>query len=89
MSFQNVPPSKKTLLLLDYLESHKSYVSFKYTLKDNMTFISLSLDKSHKIHRFNVSIYEPLKKYFESDFSMKKVYLDRIMNQFNLSWVHI
>lgn len=76
---------KKVLLLLDNHEAHKYYPALEYASKNNVIFVSFAPHATNKLQPLDVSVYGPLKKFFEQELNIfQKQFAGRIVNQYDV-----
>lgn len=77
---------KKALLLLDNHESHKNYAALEFATNNNVIFLSILPHTSHKLQPLDVSVYGPLKKYFEIEVNtFQKAHPGRTIGQYDVA----
>lgn len=77
---------KKLLLLLDNHESHKFYPALEYATKNHIIFLSFPPHTTHKLQPLDVSVYGPIKKYFEQEIAtFHKVHPGRTISQLDVA----
>lgn len=85
---QKVRPTaeRKALLILDNHESHKSYAALDFASKNHVIFLSIPPHTSHRLQPLDVSVYGPIKKFFEIEINaFQKEYPGRVINQFDVA----
>ena len=81
---QNVRPTaeSKVLLLLDNHEAHKYFPALEYASKNHVIFVSFAPHTTHKMQPLDVTVYGPLKSFFEQELnSFQKSHAHRFVNQ--------
>lgn len=70
----------KIILVLDNHESHKYYPALKYSTDNDVIFISFALHTTHTIQPLDVSVYGPIKWFYEQEINIfQKKYADHII----------
>lgn len=85
---QKVRPTeeRKALLILDNHESHKSYAALDFASKNHVIFLSIPPHTSHRLQPLDVSVYGPIKRFFEIEINVfQKEYPGRVINQFDVA----
>lgn len=76
---------RKCLLLLDNHESHKFYPALEFASRNNVIFLSFAPHTTNKMQPLDVTVYGPIKKYFEQELNtFQKNHVGRIINQYDM-----
>jgi len=79
-------PDKKIILVLDNHESHKYYPALKYATDNHIIFVSFALHTTHKIQPLDVSLFGPIKRFYEQEINIfQNNYSGRIINQYDVA----